>query len=326
MKIILSPFTNPKLNLALEEYILNEFTQGEIIMLWRNERSVIIGKNQNAYAEIDLDFVEKNAIPVVRRMTGGGAVFHDLGNLNFTFISDYKEGDFGSYKAFAQPVCDYLKTLGLAAEVTGRNDIEANGFKISGNAQTVAKNRILQHGTLLYSADLKSLSSALKPKAQKLSGKGITSVRSRVENIKNLANCALSAEEFMKNLFEFFLALPNAEQKELSTDDIKRAENLCSEKYEKFEWNFGFSPEFEVVKEKTFTGGNLEAHLQIRDGIIADIKIYGDFFGILPVCELEKALVGAQFIGSAVSEKIKNIKVSDYISGLSNDEFLSVLF
>ena len=326
MKIILSPFTDPHLNLALEEYILKEYTQGDVAMLWRNERSVIIGKNQNTYAEIDVDYTEKNSVNVVRRITGGGAVFHDLGNVNFSFISDYKEGDFGSYKAFAKPVCDYLKTLGLDAEVSGRNDIEVGGIKISGNAQTVLKNRILQHGTLLYDSDLKSLSKALKPKAQKLSGKGISSVRSRVENIKKLSNSSLSTEEFLKELYEFFLSLPQAEKTELSQNDIDNAQKLCLEKYEKFEWNFGFSPEFSIVKEKSFTQGNVEICLQIKEGIVSDIKIFGDFFGILPVSELENALVGTEFIGSAVSDRIKDLSISDYISGLNHDDFLSLLF
>lgn len=326
MKVILSPFTNPRLNLALEEYILNEYTQGDVVMLWRNERSVIIGKNQNTYAEIDLNYIEKNAVNVVRRITGGGAVFHDLGNVNFTFISEYKEGDFGSYKAFAKPVCDYLKTLGLTAEVSGRNDIEANGYKISGNAQTVVKNRILQHGTLLYSADLKSLSAALKPKPQKLEGKGISSVRSRVENIKNLANCSLSAEEFLKELYEFFLSLPEAERKELSETDLQKAKELCSQKYEKFEWNFGFSPKFSLQREKKFESGSVEVYLQVKDAVISEIKIFGDFFGILPICELENVLIGSEFLNSAVSQRIKELSISDYISGISNDDFLNVLF
>lgn len=326
MKVILSPFTDPHLNLALEEYILNEYTQGDVAMLWRNERSVIIGKNQNTYAEVDLDFIEKNNIPVVRRITGGGAVFHDMGNVNFTFVSDYKEGDFGSYKAFAQPICDYLKTLGLTAEVSGRNDIEAGGFKISGNAQTVVKNRILQHGTLLYSADLKSLSGALKPKAQKLSGKGISSVRSRVENIKSLAGSSLSAEEFLSELHAFFLSLENAEKTELCEKDILASQRLCLEKYEKFEWNFGFSPEFSLVKENRFSKGSVEAHLQIKDGIIAQIKIFGDFFGIMPISELENALIGVRFISTAVSERLEKLCVSDYISGVSNSEFVNLLF
>ncbi len=326
MKIFLSPFTNPSLNLALEEYIFDNFTNGDVVMLWRNERSVIIGKNQNAYAEIDLDFVEKNKIPVVRRITGGGAVFHDLGNINFTFISDYKEGDFGAYALFAKPICDFLKTLNLSASVSGRNDITANGYKISGNAQTVRKNRILQHGTLLYSADLKELSGALKPRPIKLSGKGISSVRSRVENIKTLSSCTLSAEEFLNKLYNFFLSKKDLEEIHLSEERICAVKSLSAERYETFEWNFGFSPAFSLVKEKRFTFGTLEAHLDIKDAKIADIRIFGDFFGILPIGELEKKLVGTQFTPSAVSECLKDFPLSDYISAMTISDLCDLIF
>lgn len=326
MKIFLSPFTQPALNLALEEYIFENFTSGDIVMLWRNEKSVIIGKNQNAYAEIDLDFVEKNNIPVVRRITGGGAVFHDLGNINFTFISDYKEGDFGSYAMFAKPICDFLKTLNLLAAVSGRNDIIANGYKISGNAQTVRKNRILQHGTLLYSANLKELSGALKPRPIKLSGKGITSVRSRVENIKNLSNCFLSAEGFLNELYKFFLSKADLEEIRLTQADISAIKALSSERYETFEWNFGFSPDFSIVKEKHFTFGTLEVHLDIKDAKIEKLRIFGDFFGILPISELEKTLVGTQFTPSAVTERLKEFPLSDYISSMTVSDLCDLLF
>lgn len=326
MKVYLSPFTEPSLNLALEEYLLSNFREEDIVMLWRNDRSVIIGKNQNAYAEIDLDFVEKNKIPTVRRITGGGAVFHDLGNINFTFISDYKEGEFGSYKAFAQPICDYLKTLGLCATVSGRNDIMANGFKISGNAQTVLKNRILQHGTLLYSADLESLAGALKPKKQKLLGKGITSVRSRVENIKSLANCNASAEEFLNNLYDYFLSQPSAQPLEIVDGDLQAAKELSEKKYQSFEWNFGFSPKFSLVKENHFTFGNIEIHLEIKDAKIENIRIFGDFFGVLPISELENALKGTQYTPPAVSKRISSIPLSSYISGITNNDFLNLIF
>ncbi|MEE1280171.1 MAG: lipoate--protein ligase [Oscillospiraceae bacterium] len=326
MKIIISPFTHPSLNLALEEYIFDNFTNGDIVMLWRNERSVIIGKNQNAYAEIDLDFVEKNKIPVVRRITGGGAVFHDLGNINFTFISDYKEGSFGSYTLFAKPICDFLRTLNLTAEVSGRNDITSNGYKISGNAQTVRKNRILQHGTLLYSADLNELSGALKPRHIKLSGKGISSVRSRVENIKTLAACTLSAEEFLNELYGFFLSQAGLEEIYLREEDISAVKSLSTERYETFDWNFGFSPAFSLVKEKRFTFGILEAHLDIRDAKIEGLCIFGDFFGILPISELETALVGTQFTPSAVSERLKDFPLSDYISTMSISDLCDLLF
>ncbi len=326
MKIILSPFTQPSLNLALEEYIFDNFTANDIVMLWRNERSVIIGKNQNAYAEIDLDFVEKNSIPVVRRITGGGAVFHDLGNINFTFISDYKDGDFGAYALFAKPVCDFLGRLGIAAEVSGRNDIIADGYKISGNAQAVRKNRILQHGTLLYSADLGKLAGALKPRPVKLSGKGISSVRSRVENIKTLGFCTLSAEEFLSSLYDFFISRPNAEKYCLNEENVAAAKALCRERYENFEWNFGFSPAFSLVKEKRFTFGTLEAHLDIKDAKIEGLCIFGDFFGILPIGELEAALVGTQFTPSAVSDRLKDFPLSDYITSMTVSDLCDLLF
>ncbi|MBQ1263585.1 MAG: lipoate--protein ligase family protein, partial [Oscillospiraceae bacterium] len=205
IKLIVNEFTSPSFNLALEEYLLSNFKNGEIITLWRNEPSVIIGKNQNAYAEIDAEYVKANNITVVRRLTGGGAVFHDLGNINYTLISDYNSDNFGDFKGFAQPICEFLSRDGVSAELSGRNDITIDGAKISGTAQTVKGSRCLAHGTLLYSADISALAKALRPNQKKLEDKAVRSVKSRVGNIKDICSLSLSAEEFMKELSEYFL-------------------------------------------------------------------------------------------------------------------------
>ena len=324
-KFILNEFTSPSFNLALEEYLLNNFTEGEIIMLWRNDPSVIIGKNQNAYAEIDSDYVKQNNITVVRRLTGGGAVFHDLGNINYTLISDYKNESFGDFSRLAAPICEFLSQLGVSATLSGRNDITVDGAKISGTAQTVKNGRNLAHGTLLYDADISALSKALRPNVKKLEDKAVRSVKSRVTNVKQLCKSTLTAEQFMKALSDYFLSCKDCELYSLSDADIVAAKKIEQEKYSKWEWNFGFSPDFSLKTEKKYPFGIVECHLNTHDGRICDIRFFGDFFGVKSIDALEAELKDAKFERDEISDRLKNITDSDYIGGVTENELADLV-
>lgn len=272
MLYIESPSVNPAFNLALEEYLFFNKTE-EIFMLWQNESSIIIGKNQNAMAEIDYSYVTEHHIPVIRRLSGGGAVYHDLGNLNFTYIVN-RDG-FGDYIGFTKLLRDFLDSLGLSAEVSGRNDVLIDGRKISGNAQYSHKGRLLHHGCILIGADMSHLSAALKPDEDKIRSKGIRSVTSRVLNLRDVLN--MNAETFRRRFGTYVLEKEKPVYYTLSDDDIKQANKLKIDKYDTFAWNFGYSPKYSFHTKHRFTGGGIEVFLDIRDGIIKDAKIYGDF-------------------------------------------------
>ena len=324
-KLILNNITSPSFNLALEEYLLDNFKDDNIIMLWRNSKSVIIGKNQNAYGEIDIDYVKQNDISVIRRLTGGGAVFHDLGNINYTFISDYDKESFGDFTAFAAPICSFLKTKGVSASLSGRNDITVNNAKISGTAQTVKGTRCLAHGTLLYSADLTNLSKALKPNLKKLEDKAIRSVKSRVSNIKEISNISLSSEDFLNELYKFFLTQENVKEYTLTQEDIKAAKQIESERYSKWEWNFAFSPDFSLETEKKYPFGIVECKLNVEDGRIAKIKFFGDFFSVKNTDALEKSLINVKFDRNELNNVIKDIEISDYIAKMEKNMLVDLI-
>lgn len=326
MKVILNKETSPHLNLATEEYLLSFCKDEDIVMLWRNDRSVIIGQNQNAYREVRLDYAKEKGISVVRRLTGGGAVFHDLGNINFTYITDYKNGDFGNYKTFAEPICQFLKGFGLSASVSGRNDIEADGFKISGNAQTVKGNRILYHGTLLYSADMRSLADVLSPSKSKFEDKAVNSVRARVKNINQLCETGLSAEEFMIDLYKFFLEKEGAIDYSFSESELKEIKKISREKYESWEWNFAASPNCNTKREQKFPFGLVCADIEVSKGVIKAINLSGDFFGRLSIDELCCALVGVKFDENEVFNVLNRMNIDDYISGATAEDLNKLIF
>ena len=244
MLYIYNKNTNPYFNLAAEEYVLKEF-QEECFMLWRNEPSIIVGKNQNTLAEINLDYVRQHKIPVVRRLSGGGAVFHDLGNLNFTFIVNEDVSSFSDFRRFTQPIIDVLRKLSINAEFSGRNDITIDGKKISGNAQYYYKNRILHHGTLLFSSSITDLSAALKVRPVKFEDKGVKSVSKRVTNISEHLKEPITIEQFIDLIMNHIREQTRgSEMYEFTQEDIEKIEKLVREKYSTWEWNFGTSPDY----------------------------------------------------------------------------------
>jgi len=326
MLYIYNKNTNPYFNLAAEEYVLKEF-QEECFMLWRNEPSIIVGKNQNTLAEINLDYVRQHKIPVVRRLSGGGAVFHDLGNLNFTFIVNEDVSSFSDFRRFTQPIIDVLRKLSINAEFSGRNDITIDGKKISGNAQYYYKNRILHHGTLLFSSSITDLSAALKVRPVKFEDKGVKSVSKRVTNISEHLKEPITIEQFIDLIMNHIREQTGGrEMYEFTQEDIKKIEKLVKEKYSTWEWNFGTSPDYSFKNEKKFTGGTVEVNLNVEKGIIKDIKIYGDFFGKYDVSEVENLLKGVKHSEEEIRKVLSNIGMNDYFANITVDNLIEVMF
>lgn len=323
MRYIYNNSTEPYFNLALEEYFLKQ-TDEEYFILWRNEPCIVVGKNQNTLSEIHLEFVKERNIKVVRRLTGGGAVFHDLGNINFTFIVN-DESSFNDFKGFVAPIIGTLKTLGIDAEFSGRNDMLIEGKKFSGNAQCKHKSRVMHHGTLLFSSNMNDLSGALKPKDIKFSDKSVKSVASRVTNIsEHLAN-KLSALEFKDEIFRYISSNTQSPIDSLTQEEIEKINKLRDEKYSTWEWNFGNSPKYSFYNEKRFAAGTFEVHIDVLKGIIKDIKIFGDFFGKNDISELEASLKNISHEKASISKALSNIDISKYITNITLDELISLL-
>lgn len=294
-------------------------------MLWQNDNTIVVGKNQNTLAEINSDYVKQMGIRVVRRITGGGAVYHDMGNVNYTYISKH-DGEWEcDFSRFAKPVIAALAKIGITAEVSGRNDITVNGKKISGNAQTVVNGRILHHGTLLLDTNVDVLSKALVPDREKIQSKGIKSVSSRVTNISEVLGRPISPNEIFKLIRSEINEIYNASDYSLDENEIERAHRLADEKYRTWEWNYGYSPKYSFSKKKRFPGGSVNAFLAVEDGKIISAKIYGDFFSISDISDIENALCGIFHREDEIRCVIEKFKVSDYFGAVSPEELLEVL-
>lgn len=344
MRILINENTNPNFNLASEEYLL-ENTSGDIFILWRNAPAVIIGKNQNAFAEINFDFTNKNNIKVVRRLTGGGAVFHDLGNLNFTFISENKnENNEIDFARFTQPIIEALSKLGVKAVLSGRNDILAeyrnvDGAvemrKISGNAQCVYNTKsgavkTMHHGTLLFNADMSYLQGALNVDAEKLKSKGIKSVRSRVANIYSLFSDEVKAKindtiAFRDYLTDFAAEKFGVQAEMLTEEMIEGIKKLTEEKYATDDWNINRFGSFETSKKKRFDYGSVEIFMTVKNGVIENISIGGDFFGVKNTDELSALLKGIAFDCGVVEKLLNEINIHDYIMGANAKDIASLI-
>lgn len=317
---------NPYFNLACEEYCLKNLDINEtIVMLWRDDNAIIVGRHQNTVEEINHEFVAANNIKVVRRITGGGAVYHDLGNLNFTFIVNEGKIDSSDMKKYSLPVVNALKEMGIDAELSGRNDITIEGKKISGTAQAVHRNKLLYHGTLLFNSDMSVLSSALNVTLDKIESKGIKSVRSRVTNIKDYLKRDIDILEFKKLLLENFFAEEGFKEYHLSDEDILKIRELEKDKYSTWEWNYGESPKCSLKSSKRFPGGKIEVYLNIENGMITGCKFYGDFLSVTSVDKVEEVLTGIRYEQRDIEEALMNLDLVPYFGSITKDELISCL-
>ncbi len=326
MRYIDNNCTDPYFNLALEEYLLRE-VNGEYFVLWRDEPCIVVGKNQNTLSEINEEYIKKHDIKVVRRQSGGGAVFHDLGNLNFTFIVEDDGKKFNDFKTFVIPIIGVLNELGVKAEFSGRNDLLIDGKKFSGNAQCKYKNRVMHHGTLLFSSDIVNLSDALISKPIKFSDKAVKSVSSRITNISEHLQESFSVIDFKNKIFEYI----GREEKDkvittLDNEEIEEIKNLVKTKYETWQWNFGQSPKYNFYNEKKLSAGTIELSIDVEKGIMKHIRIFGDFFGEGNIEDIEKALIGKKHNTEEIHRVIDNINIKSYFGNVSKQELLSLFF
>ncbi|MDZ7757990.1 lipoate--protein ligase [Rhodohalobacter sp.] len=320
--------TDPRINLALEEYALRNFGESEdYLLFYINGPSIIIGRNQNTLEEINDEYVRENGIHVVRRMSGGGAVYHDEGNLNFSFITNYKKENLHNFKKFTKPVIQVLKEMGVNAEMSGRNDILAEGRKISGNAQFSTGKRMFSHGTLLFNSDLEEVTRALDVKMSKIESKGHKSVRSRVANICEFLNEEMTVSEFRQNLLDgLYRERDNFETYHLTDDEWEAVHELKDEKYGNWDWNFGRSPDFNIQRTKRFPVGEIDLRLDVEKGHIQNLKIYGDFFGKEPVDEIEEMLKDVRYEPSDIEIALNGIDVKEYFGDVEKAEFLKLVY
>ena len=314
---------DPCYNLALEQYVLEHFREGDWLLLWQNANTVVIGLNQNTAEEINAAFVEKHGVTVVRRMTGG-AVYHDLGNLNYSFICDVGNAEELTIRRFTDPVCRALAAMGVDAETSGRNDILVGGKKVSGVAQRITNGRILHHGTLLFDSDPAMIEGALKADPAKFRSKSAKSVRSRVGNIRDYLPADADLAQFRERLLRE-LTQDGMLRETLTDEELAAVRKLAEEKYRSWEWTYGRSPDFEMKNRRRFPGGTLEVRMNTHEGRIQEIAFYGDYMAAAPNTALCEALRDVPLTRQALAEKLAGFDIGALFGAITAKEITETI-
>lgn len=317
--------TDPTINLAMEEYVLHNAPINESYFLFYiNSPSIIVGKNQNALEEFNRSYADEKGIQVIRRLSGGGTVYHDLGNLNFSFITNYDGKNFHNYSKFVRPIVNALIKMGVPAKLNSRNDIYVEGRKISGNAQFAQKGRMLSHGTLLLNADLEKIVNSLNVSDVNILSKSIKSVRSKVANINEFLPKELDMDEFKEIILKaIFEGRERVDEYVLSEEDWRMIHQISQDKYKQWEWNFGRSPKFAVVKSNRFPAGSIEVKLIIEHGLINQVAIIGDF--LEEVTHIENLLLGTPYHLQGIKDALKDVDIQLYSGQVHKDDFIKLL-
>ncbi|HFH8012742.1 TPA: lipoate--protein ligase [Streptococcus agalactiae] len=327
MKYIVNTSNDPAYNVALEAYAFQKLTDiDEIFILWINEPAIIIGRHQNTIQEINKEFIDKNGIHVVRRLSGGGAVYHDLNNLNYTIISNNTQEGAFDFQTFSKPVIDTLAKLGVKAEFTGRNDLEINGQKFAGNAQAYYKGRMMHHGCLLFDVDMSVLGQALKVSKDKIESKGIKSVRARVTNIVDHLSDKITVQEFSDSILaQMKEEYPEMDEYVLSDAELSEIQAMRDNQFATWDWTYGKAPEYTIERGVRYPAGKITTYANVENSTIKSVKIFGDFFGVKPVDDIEKMLEGVRYDYKDVLAALKTVDTSQYFSRMTPEEITKAI-
>lgn len=326
MKYLETCSTDPYYNLAFEEYVLKHLRDDDYLILWQNDNTVVMGLHQNPYEEINLESAAEFDVKIVRRITGGGTVYHDLGNLNYSYITDWRDDEDMNIRSFLKPIVEAFRGYGLSLEIKGRNDLLLDGKKISGSAQALADGRLLQHGTLLINSDLTRLSSILRVSPEKFRSKNIKSVRSRVTNIQSYVSEELKIDEVIDLLKRHWNEAQRLYTAELSEKELHEVECLANRKYRTKKWNFSRSSTFSYKNKRRFPSGEMDVNLDIKEGRILHCMINGDFMSLRPAEEIENALVGTEYEKEKIWEFFKKQPLNLYFGSITPEEAAECFF
>ncbi|QIM47093.1 lipoate--protein ligase [Streptococcus ruminicola] len=327
MKYIVNKSHNPFYNIALEAYAFRELRdEDELFILWINEPTIVIGKHQNAIEEINKAYTDEHRIHVVRRLSGGGAVYHDLNNLNYTIISNKTQEGAFDFKTFSQPVIETIADLGVTASFTGRNDLEIDGKKFCGNAQAYYKGRMMHHGCLLFDVDMTVLGNALQVSKDKIESKGVKSVRARVTNILDELPEKITVQEFSERLLDKMKAsYPDMTEYVFSDEELTEIEKLAGEQFGTWDWTYGKSPDYTIKRSIRYPAGKLTSYVKVEKSVITGLKIYGDFFGIKDVSDIEEELIGLRYEYQDVLDKLRTIETTQYFTNITPQEIAGAI-